>query len=655
MCGIAGILGGSFSPTDYERILGRMGTVIAHRGPDNSGVWFDSDASVGLVHRRLSILELSPAGHQPMFSASGRFVIIFNGEIYNHLELREELEKCSHSPDWRGHADTESLLAGFECWGVEATLKKTVGMFAIALWDRQDRKLILTRDRMGEKPLYYGYIGGALAFGSELKALREMPNFKGEINRGALGLLMRKCYIPAPYSIYQGIFKLTPGTWLEFSADMLSRRELPVPLVYWSAKEAAFAGAADPFEFTSDAEAIDALESKLMQSVSGQMVADVPIGAFLSGGIDSSTVVALMQAQSSRPVRTYSVGFNEDGYDEAVFAKKIARHLGTEHTELYVSSQDAINVIPMLPQIYDEPLSDSSQIPTFLVSKLARQHVAASLSGDGGDELFYGYGRYFLARRLWKYISALPFGLRVVAARTILAIPTSSWDRVYQLVSGFIPKKQRWGAPGDKLHKGSALLRCENGLMLYRHFLTNWNPEDVVLRMSELDSELNRCTPLRPLSFEEEMMLVDSVSYLPDDILAKVDRAAMAVSLETRVPLIDHRVYEFAWRLPMQYKMRSEDSKWLLRQVLYKHVPRELIDRPKMGFGVPIDSWLRGPLRDWAESLLDESRLKREGYFDPAPIRQKWREHLTGSRNWQYHLWNVLMYQAWLERSLSDK
>lgn len=384
-------------------------------------------------------------------------------------------------------------------------------------------------------------------------------------------------------------------------------------------------------------------------------MADVPLGAFLSGGIDSSTVVALMQAQSSRPVRTYSIGFNEDGYDEAVFAKKIAHHLGTEHTELYVSSQDAINVIPMLPQMYDEPFSDSSQIPTFLVSKLARQHVTVSLSGDGGDEIFYGYDRYFLATRLWKKISRLPVGLRLAVASTILAISPSTWDRVYRLASGCIPKRQRWLAPGDKLHKGAALLHCENALMLYRHLLSHWEPEDIVLGVNEPDSELNRCIPLGRLSFAEQMMLLDSVSYLPDDILAKVDRAAMAVSLETRVPLIDHRVYEFAWRLPMQYKIRNGDSKWLLRQVLYKHVPRELIDRPKMGFAVPIDSWLRGPLRDWAEDLLDESRLKREGFFNPAPIRQKWREHLAGGRNWQYPLWDVLMYQAWLEHSLSDK
>lgn len=650
MCGVAGVFGGSFSPIQFERVLKQMGKVIEHRGPDDSGIWFDCDAFVGLAHRRLSILDLSSTGHQPMLSASGRFVMAYNGEIYNHLELREELEKRNRAPDWRGHTDTESLLAAFECWGMEATLRKIVGMFAIALWDRQDKKLTLARDRMGEKPLYYGYVGGILVFGSELKALCKIPGFNGSIDRGALALLLRHNYIPAPYSIYQNIFKLPPSTWLEFSVDALHRRENPVPLAYWSAKKAAFAGIADPLKFTSDVEAVDALESKLMQSVLGQMMGDVPLGAFLSGGVDSSTVVALMQAQSRRSVKTFSIGFNEDGYNESVFAKEVARHLGTEHTELYVSSQDAVSVIPRLPIIYDEPFSDSSQIPTFLVSELTRQHVTVSLSGDGGDELFCGYDRYFLAARLWRMISCLPVRLRKTSASTILAISPSTWDRVYRLASGFIPSKQRWPAPGDKLHKGAALLNCDSGSSFYRTFISHWAPEDVVLNMDEPDTELTHSLPTLP-SLAEQMMLLDSITYLPDDILTKVDRAAMAVSLETRVPLIDHRVYEFSWRLPMKYKVRNGDSKWLLRQVLYKYVPRELIDRPKMGFGVPIDSWLRGSLRDWAEDLLNESRLKHEGFFNPVPIRQKWLEHSTGRRNWQYHLWNVLMFQAWLECS----
>ncbi|MBS0425560.1 MAG: asparagine synthase (glutamine-hydrolyzing) [Proteobacteria bacterium] len=649
MCGIAGVFGGNISSIDYENVLERIGNVIAHRGPDDSGIWFDRDAAVGLVHRRLSILDLSPAGHQPMFSASKRFVMVFNGEIYNHLKLREELEKLGRAPDWRGHADTESLLAAFECWGVEVTLKKTVGMFAIALWDKQDRKLILARDRMGEKPLYYGYIGSILAFGSELKALREIPGFDGKIDRGALALLMRHSYVPAPYSIYQNFFKLPPSTWLEFSVDALRRRDKPVPMAYWSAKEAAFAGTANPFKFNSDVEAINALESELTQSVLGQMMADVPLGAFLSGGVDSSTVVALMQAQSCRPVKTFSIGFNEEGYDESGFAKEVARHLGTEHTELYVSPQEAMGVIPRLSSIFDEPFSDVSQIPTFLVSKLAHQQVTVSLSGDGGDELFCGYNRYFLTARLWRIISHLPVSLRKITASAILGISPYRWDFIYKLVSGFVPKRRRWPLIGDKLHKGATLLKCHDGHSLYRTMISHWMPEDVVLEMSEPDTELTSMSIGGLSSLVEQMMLLDSISYLPDDILTKVDRAAMAVSLETRVPLIDHRVYEFAWRLPMQYKVRNGDSKWLLRQVLYKYIPRELIDRPKMGFGVPIDSWLRGPLRDWAEDLLDESRLKREGFFNPAPIRQRWLEHSRGSRNWQYHLWDVLMFQSWIE------
>lgn len=652
MCGIAGVLSASFLPNDIEEILKQAGSAIAHRGPDDMGVWVDKDASIGFVHRRLSIIDLSPAGHQPMISASGRFVIIFNGEIYNHLDLREELEKCGRAPNWRGHADTESLLAAFEYWGVEATLKKTVGMFAIALWDKQERKLILTRDRMGEKPLYYGFFGDLLVFGSELKALRKIPGFKGEINRNVLGLLMRHNYVPAPYSIYHDIAKLIPGTWLEFTQEILHRREKPVPFVYWSAKEAALIGVADPYRFSSDTEAVSALEKTLKQSVSGQMMADVPLGAFLSGGIDSSTVVALMQAQSGRPVKTFSIGFNEKEYDEAFFASEVARHLGTAHTELYVSPEDAMNVIPKLPAIYDEPFSDSSQIPTFLISKLARQQVTVSLSGDGGDELFCGYNRYAFAEGVWDKISAMPVGLRKIIAQAILLIPPSNWDQMYGLISSIIPKKHRLLALGNKLHKGATFLGCESGALLYRSVVTHWQPEEIVLNMREPDTQLTHFDPQGLSSLVEQMMFLDSISYLPDDILVKVDRAAMSVSLETRVPLIDHRVYEFAWRLPMRYKVRNSDTKWLLRQLLYKYVPRELIDRPKMGFGVPIDSWLRGPLRDWAENLLDESRLRREGFFNPTPIRQKWLEHSSGKRNWQYHLWDVLMFQAWLESNV---
>jgi asparagine synthase (glutamine-hydrolysing) len=643
MCGIVGIWSIKAASAD---VLKESLSCLAHRGPDDRGTWFDESAGLGLGFVRLSIQDLSPAGKQPMHGVNGRYVITFNGEIYNHLALRVQLGE--HAPSWRGHSDTETLLACFSAWGVVKTLKATVGMFAIALWDRQEKTLTLARDRMGEKPLYYGYVGDAFVFASELKALVVLPGFNAEIDRGALALLMRHNYIPAPRSIYQGLGKLPPGMWLEVSATAVDQRALAEPQPYWSALDSAIAGAANPLTFATDEQAVNALEAQLASAVTGQMVADVPLGAFLSGGVDSSTVVALMQAQSSQPVKTFSIGFKENGFDEAVFARAVAQHLGTEHTELYVSPEDALRVIPMLPALYDEPFSDSSQIPTFLLAQLARQHVTVSLSGDGGDELFCGYTRYFLAARLWQKIDIIPHALRRLAARLVLGLPAYAWDKVYAMAAPFIPTNDRWQAPGDKLHKAASLLNREDGGSLYRGLVSHWDPADIVIGVNEPGTVLSGTMPSLP-SFTEQMMLLDAISYLPDDILVKVDRAAMAVSLETRVPLIDHRVFEFAWRLPMHYKLRGGTGKWLLRQVLYKHVPRELVDRPKMGFGVPIDIWLRGPLREWAEGLLDESRLRQEGFFHPEPIRQKWVEHLSGRRNWHHYLWNVLMFQAWLE------
>jgi asparagine synthase (glutamine-hydrolysing) len=654
MCGIVGTWG---QTSGTDEALGRAVRRLAHRGPDDAGLWTDMNGGVALGHSRLSILDLSAAGHQPMLSACGRYVIVFNGEIYNHLKLRAVLENAgllSISPPargerdliWRGHSDTETLLACVAAWGIERTLKATVGMFAFALWDRQERKLVLARDRLGEKPLYYGYLGRTFAFASELKALRELPGFAAEIDRGAVALLMRYNYIPAPHCIYHGLAKLPPGTWLEMTADSARQRRMPQPRVYWSAVEAALDGASNQFAFESDAQATAALETELSRAVAGQMMADVPLGAFLSGGVDSSTVVALMQAQSSRRVKTFSIGFREADYNEAIHAAAVARHLGTEHTELYVSSQDALAVIPKLPAIYDEPFSDSSQIPTYLIAQLARGHVTVALSGDGGDELFGGYLRYFLAARLWEKIGRMPQTLRRFVARAILGLPPQAWDKFYRLLAPLIPKAGRWATPGDKLHKGAALLSASDSMVLYRGLVSHWDPAGVVLGTDEPLAHLAH-PPMALPSLTERMMLLDAMTYLPDDILVKVDRAAMAVSLETRVPLIDHRVFEFAWRLPLHYKVRDGAGKWLLRQVLYKHVPPELVDRPKMGFGVPIDSWLRGPLREWAEDLLGEERLRREGYFQPGPIRRKWSEHLSGRRNWQYHLWDVLMFQAW--------
>jgi asparagine synthase (glutamine-hydrolysing) len=648
MCGLTGFFqAGNRFPDAARSIAKSMSDRIVARGPDDSGVWLDADAGIVMAHRRLSVLDLSLAGHQPMLSASGRHVIAFNGEIYNHAGLREELQKVGEAAIWHGHSDTETLLAGFDRWGISTTIQKAIGMFAFAVWDTQTRTLTLGRDRLGEKPLYYGWQGETFLFGSELKALRAHPAFRAELDRGALTLLMRHNYIPAPYSIYQGISKLPPGCLLSVS---LSQRE-PRIVPFWSAKRAVEAGLSDPFK-GSASEAVSALEALLMDAVGQQMVADVPLGAFLSGGVDSSTVVALMQAQSTRPVRTFSIGFDDELYNEAKHAKAVAQHLGTDHTEMYVSSQDALDVIPRLPQLYDEPFADSSQIPTFLVSQIARQQVTVSLSGDAGDELFCGYNRYLLGDRLWRHLSRLPVGLRRGLARALMHFSPQTWNMLAQPLQRVLPARYRLANWGDKLHKGAGALVSRTSADLYRGLVSHWeNPSALVLGGAEPGTVLtDPSCRAQGTSDVEQMMALDLLSYLPDDILCKLDRAAMAVSLETRVPFLDHRVVEFAWRLPLKYKLREGVSKWALRQILHKHVPKALIERPKMGFGVPIDNWLRGPLREWAEALLDESRLTREGFFRPEPIRRKWREHLSGARNWQYHLWDVMMFQAWLDR-----
>ncbi len=649
MCGLTGFLGGMppFGAGSEAGVLARMRDAIAHRGPDDAGIWHHEEQRIGLAHRRLSIVDLSPAGHQPMRSGSGRYVIVFNGEIYNYPALRVMLESASRAPTWRGHSDTETLLAGFDAWGIENTIIRTVGMFAFAVWDRQEHVLTLARDRIGEKPLYYGWQGcgdkAVFLFGSELKSLRAHPTFDAAVDRAALSMQMRHNYIPAPRSIYDGIAKLPAGCMLTVS---LARRE-PKVHAYWSCMQVAQAGAAQPFE-GCDEQAVDTLEVLLKDAVRDQMMADVPLGAFLSGGIDSSTVVSLMQAQSSRPVKTFSIGFHEKGYDEAQYAKAVARHLGTEHTELYVTASQAMAVIPRLPEIYDEPFSDPSQIPTFLVSQLARRHVAVSLSGDAGDELFCGYERYRMTESLWRKMAAGPLSLRRLAARGLTGISPQAWDRLAQAMRHVLPRALRFSNFGDKIHKGAGVLEAASVDALYQRLVSHWHdPASLVIGgSSEPGMHAEKAAGLDPIA---RMMLLDMLTYLPDDILVKVDRAAMNVSLETRVPFLDHRVVEFAWRLPQSFKLRDGQSKWILRQVLYRHVPRELIERPKMGFGVPIGEWLRGPLRDWAEALLDESRLRSEGYFRPAPIRRKWREHLSGQRNWAYYLWDVLMFQTWHE------
>ena len=642
MCGIAGILGhdgGDFSP-----VAARMAEAIRYRGPDDHGVWSDPRAGIALGHARLSILDLSATGHQPMASADGRYVVSYNGEIYNFSELRRELEAGGST--FRGHSDTEVLLASVSRWGIEAAVQRFNGMFAFALWDRQTRTLSLGRDRLGEKPLYYGWVGATFLFASELKALRAWPEFKPEIDRSAVALLLRYNYVPAPHAIYRGMYKLPAGTLLTVSSSAAASRPVPVP--YWSLREVVERGVADPFT-GSDEEAQVQLDRLLSESVRLRMVADVPLGAFLSGGIDSSAVVALMQAHSPRPIKTFTIGFHEAAYDEARYARNVAGHLGTDHTELYVAPAQAQAVITQLPALYDEPFADVSQIPTFLVSQLARRQVTVSLSGDGGDEIFGGYNRYFWGQRIWRNIAWMPAGLRALAGRMMYGLSPQSWDALFGAAGFLLPKSFKVQHPGDKLQKLAGILPSGSRRELYGGLVSIWrNPGEVVLGATEPPGMFSDDAWWADLKdFRQQMMFWDTMTYLPDDILVKVDRASMGVSLETRLPILDHRVVEFAWRLPISMSIRHGRGKWLLRRVLDRYVPAALIDRPKMGFGVPIDSWLRGPLREWSETLLDERLLRADGFFNPEPIRKKWAEHLSGHRNWQYPLWGVLMFQAW--------
>jgi asparagine synthase (glutamine-hydrolysing) len=647
MCGIVGFLGMATGggETALTALIQKMSACLSHRGPDDSGVWTDEGVGLALGHRRLSILDLSPTGHQPMVSRCGRYILTFNGEIYNYLDIREEIE-AGGSVQWRGHSDTEVILAAIAQWGIAPSLERMTGMFACAAWDRAERTLYVARDRLGEKPLYYGWLDGAFVFASELKALRVHPRWRGEIDRGALVLFLRHGYIPAPHTIYTGIRKLTPGAFLSVRAGGSCRET-----AYWSARDVAARGVAEPFG-GSDTEAAEVLQRLLSGAVGRQMVADVPLGAFLSGGVDSSTVVALMQAQSARPVQTFTIGFREEGHNEAEHAKAVARHLGTDHTELYVTPAEAMNVIPRLPELYDEPFADPSQIPTFLVAQLARRKVTVSLSGDGGDELFGGYNRHFIGRGLWDRIGWLPRSARGAVASAITTVSPAGWSRVLAPFMALAPGRLRYANAGEKLHKLALVLGARDPDEIYFGLTSHWKrPASVVLSGVEPGATLTNGHGGAGLSdFTQRMMLLDLIGYLPDDILVKVDRAAMGVSLETRVPMLDHHVVEFAWRVPLSMKIRDGQGKWLLRKVLYKFVPRELIERPKAGFDVPIGDWLRGPLRSWAESLLDEARLRREGFLDASLIHTKWNEHLSGRRDWQQSLWNVLMFQAWLQK-----
>ena len=649
MCGLTGFWqhGGELA-ADAQAQATAMADCLQHRGPDDAGTWIDAGAGFAIAHRRLSIVDLSPAGHQPMHSASGRWVLAYNGEVYNHLALRQQLDGEGAASAWRGHSDTETLLACIEAWGVERTLQASVGMFALALWDRSERALTLARDRIGEKPLYYGWQGDTFLFGSELKALRAHPAFNAAIDRRALAMLLRHNYVPAPYSIYQGINKLPPGTWLRLGAG---QRDVE-PVRYWSLADVAERGMANPFQ-GSEADALDALELHLGNAVRGQMVADVPLGALLSGGIDSTVITALMQANSARPVRTFTIGFDEKQYDEATHARAVAAHLGTDHTELRLSGGDALALVPQMPAMYDEPFADSSQLPTHLVMKLARQHVTVALSGDAGDEMFGGYNRYFLGPKTWGRIRWMPPALRRVLGAGLTSLPAATVNRMIGSVAG----RAGIALPGDKAHKLGARLTGVRSLDdLYVSLVSEWpDPARMVIGgcmpPNLLDDRARWPKLGDPVA---RMMALDGLTYLPDDILVKVDRASMAVSLETRAPFLDRDVIEFAWSLPMHMKLRDGKGKWLLRQLVDRHVPRALMERPKMGFGIPLDQWLRGPLREWGEALLAEDRLKREGYLDPAPVRATWLKHQRGEGSFGYRLWAVLMFQTWLEQEGSN-
>jgi asparagine synthase (glutamine-hydrolysing) len=648
MCGIFGSI---FRQEPCVDLWKSSLLALAHRGPDDQGIWYDSDIGIVLGHSRLSILDLSTAGHQPMISDSGYYIIVFNGEIYNHLLLRRELERFCKSPQWRGHSDTETLLACFDAWGIETTVSKCIGMFAFAVWDKQKRILTLCRDRLGEKPLYYGWQGDTFLFGSELAALKVNPAFRADIDRNVLALFMRNSYIPAPYSIYKDIYKLLPGTLMRISCE---HRNLSTNR-YWDLRQVVADGLAQPFGGTPS-EAVDALENLLNDAVAQQMVADVPVGAFLSGGIDSSTIVALMQGQSHRPIRTFTIGFHESRYNEAEYAKSVARHLGTDHTELYVTPQQALEIIPRLPVLYSEPFADSSQIPTFLVSQLAHQSVKVSLSGDAGDELFCGYRTYTIAESLWKKLSLIPNGFRSVLDRLSSSNPFQSDNQFINSVRKFISQSMGIAHISDKLDKIADIMSGRTADEMYQLLISQWaNPSQLVIDAIEPTTVFTDETR-KPHAdcFIHQMMALDLLTYLPDNNLCKIDRAAMSVSLETRLPLLEHHVVQFAWSLPMNFKLRKGVAKWPLRQILYKYVPRKLIERPKRGFSIPIDSWLRGHLREWAENLLDESRLQHEGYLNAALVRKKWREHLSGNRNWQRQLWNVLIFQAWLENERKE-
>lgn len=635
MCGIVGFL----SPKKHSSdLVEKMANEIFARGPDSFGKWIDNNVGVHFAHRRLAILDLTPAGHQPIHSACGRYTMVFNGEIYNHIEIRDKLS----FKNWRGSSDSETLVNALTQWGLEKTLQESIGMFALAVWDHDQEVLMLARDRMGEKPLYYGFQGESFLFSSDLKAMRPHPDFRKIIDRDALSLYFKYNYVPAPYSIYKDLFKLEPGSYLTLRRDKTTEIKS-----FWSFKDVV----EKTQQFQGDeTECVDQLEKILGESVKGQMLSDVELGAFLSGGVDSSTIVALMQKQSQKPVKTFTIGFNEQDFNEARHAKAIAQHLKTEHTELYLSAKDALDVVLNLPSIYSEPFADSSQIPTFLVSQLAKKHVTVSLSGDGGDELFCGYNRYLIADKMWGKLQHLPKFAKSLSSKMIYSLAPQQWSEMAKTFSSVLPKRYQHRSIGEKIHKIAKILDAPSREEVYRRLVSvRVDSENIVRNTFEPISFLNSQEKWPQVdSFTNWMMAMDTLTYLPDDILVKVDRAAMANSLETRVPLLDHRVVEFAWSIPTHYKIKDGQTKWPLRQILYRHVPKELIERPKVGFGIPLDQWLRGPLLDWAESLLSEGELIEQGFLDSQKVLAMWSEHKSKKNDWGSQLWSVLMFQAWL-------
>lgn len=643
MCGLAGILDTkrALPHDELESTARRMADTLRHRGPDDDGIWIDAEEGLALGHRRLSIIDLSVEGRQPMVSAEGRYVAVYNGEVYNHPLLRDQLDGLGHR--FRSHSDTEILLAAVRQWGVEGAVERFVGMFALAIWDRESRSLSLVRDRLGIKPLYYGWVEGRFLFASELRAFRACRGFPAEIDREALTLYFRLGYVPSPYSIYRGIRKLKPGTILRVAARAPGEDSDPIP--YWSAQQVAEDGCRAEVDAPEEA-VVDELEAHLRRAVSQRLISDVPLGAFLSGGIDSSTVVALMQATSDRPVRTFTIGFSDRRYDESGKAGEVAAVLGTDHTELTLTAQDARDVIPLLPSIYDEPFADSSQIPTFLISRLARESVTVALSGDGGDEVFGGYNRHVRGASLWNRTARAPRWGRRLAARTLAAVSPRGWDTILDRTPALATQDSR-----GKIMKLTRLLEAESPEELYAELTSLWRrPSDAVVDGKEppvAALEEGRRADLPDLA--RWMMCLDAQTYLPDDILTKVDRASMAVGLEVRVPFLDHRLFEYAWRIPIGLKIRGGRGKLVLRRVLERYVPPRIFEKPKMGFGIPLGDWLRGDLRGWAEDLLTEKRIAADGFLHPAPIRRAWEEHLRGTRDRQHELWVALMFNAWLQ------